>query len=87
MLDNSLFLTKTASVDTSRFIILIFCCPKNFDQSEFVFHLSFVCYWLNWLLFSVPMVVGESVTIIERRLVSHLLSFKGYRKNPPVLVD
>ncbi len=42
---------KTASVDTSRLMILTCCFPKPFDQSEPVLTLVLLSYCLNVLLF------------------------------------
>ncbi len=45
-----IFLKKTANIDTRWFIIATRCFPKLTDQSEYVFHLLRVSYWLNLAL-------------------------------------
>jgi hypothetical protein len=52
-LPNSPFLRKMTSADLAVFLISTHCLSKFSDQSESVFHLFLVSYWLNVLLFPV----------------------------------
>jgi hypothetical protein len=59
-LTSSTFLRKMASIDTTCIPISTYRVPMLLDQSDSVFHLFLVPYWLNVFLFPVSCGGGRS---------------------------
>jgi hypothetical protein len=76
---DSLFLLKTINVNASRNLFSIGQLPKLANQSESVFHLFLVSYWLHCCSSQFPIVEGVVLGLIGRRLMS--LPFSNSRGN------